>query len=217
MLIRIDDREIKRIKKAQKQYSNDDVRVEHLEFGDFIFNDEVVFEYKKYYDFIASVLDKRVFNQAINQLEHFKYHFIIIEMISDMKNDIKRREKGIIQPFFSYKLFYGSIARLNTYTTVLLVHGGLKECLSMMRIQAEKCLDNKPLVKEINKKEGNTALNFLSSCVRGVSYKRAELIVSELELHTLKDLLNMEYDDLVGISGIGESTAKKIINQIKGD
>ena len=217
MKIRIDDREHDRIQKAYKHYTKDEIHVDHLEFGDFIFNDEVVFEYKKYQDFINSVIDKRVFNQAINQLETFKYHFVIIELPPDIDDDMRRRKQGELLPFFSYEKFYGSIARLNTYTTVILLEGGVDACLEMMKIQAEKCLDNKPLVKEISKKEENAAMNFLSSCIRGISYKRAEWIVSELNLHSLRDLLKLKYKDLVGVRGIGDNTAKRILKQIKGD
>jgi DNA integrity scanning protein DisA with diadenylate cyclase activity len=48
-----------------------------------------------------------------------------------------------------------------------------------------------------------------------VSSKQAVLIREHLHLKTLQDLCNVEYEDLVGIKGIGSKTARKIMECIK--
>lgn len=56
----------------------DYVKIDELQIGDFLFNDTVVFEYKDLSDFVKSVKNRRVFNQAKDQSLVFDYHFVII-------------------------------------------------------------------------------------------------------------------------------------------
>lgn len=62
MNVVVDFREQTRIKEAKEYYG--DITVSELDTGDFLFDEEVVFEYKTFEDFIASIFDGRVFNQA---------------------------------------------------------------------------------------------------------------------------------------------------------
>lgn len=80
----IDTREKDRIKSASKYYTKQglEVEVSELEVGDYIFtdgNDSVVFEFKTIADFVSSIQDRRVFNQAISQAEEFNHHFVVIQ------------------------------------------------------------------------------------------------------------------------------------------
>ena len=61
---------------------NNSVSIEELDTGDYIFEEngqKAVFEYKTMPDFINSVMEGRVFNQAIDQQREFANHFVIIE------------------------------------------------------------------------------------------------------------------------------------------
>ena len=82
MKVFIDSRETDRIKPAMFHFSlNNDISVEELETGDYIFEEDgkqVVFEYKTMSDFINSVSEGRVFNQAIDQQNQFDHHFVIL-------------------------------------------------------------------------------------------------------------------------------------------
>lgn len=219
MHIQIDTRENKkRITNATKYYTNNNHTVENkqLLYGDYIFDDTVCFEYKTMKDFIASILNHKVFNQAINQSQHYPYHFVIVD------GDIKKRTKAISDLYyrgnvrFSLNQYYGAIARLNTYTTVLHSLGGKQEAFKLMEKQAIKCLDDTVLVKKFNKKkEDSPAFNFLVYCVHEVNINRAEKICNELGLKTHEDLMNLTYDDLVSIDGIGDKIAKVIMEDLR--
>ena len=79
--VTIDDREKQsRIEKATEYFEEqgDTVRIKHLDIGDYIINKHCVFEYKRLDDFVKSVKNRRVFNQAVDQSVNFKYHFVVV-------------------------------------------------------------------------------------------------------------------------------------------
>lgn len=215
MMVLMDYREHEdRINDAQDYF--EDIKVVELPVGDYIFNEEVVFEYKTFDDFISSIIDKRVFNQSLNQMEEFKYHFIILELGAgfDLRKRLTTRyyQSGVpVTP----KQYYGAISRLNTYTTVLPVCGDSTECFKVMESQAEKCLDDKTLVKQYNVKTGNSALNYLCNNIRGVGVTTAENITGTLQLGTLEDLLGLNKEQLTSINGVGDKTAENILRQLR--
>ena len=210
MRVVVDFREQTRITKAREYYG--DITVSEVDTGDFLFDEEVVFEYKTFEDFIASVFDGRVFNQAVNQFLEYKYHFVILELGVGFDLEASLNEQEVTK-----EQYYGAIARLNTYTTVLPVCGDSKDCFQVMETQAKKCLEDKTLVKHYNIKTGNSALNYLCNNVQRVSLVKAEAITDGLELETLEDLLGLTKESLVSVDGIGLKTAESILKQIRRD
>ena len=61
-----------------------------------------------------------------------------------------------------------------------------------MMITAKKCLQNKPIVKKFEKKHKNAAMNYLTYCVYGLNYKRANDIVLNITLQNIRFKLNRE-------------------------
>lgn len=166
----IDNREQKRIKSATQYYTEQglEVEVKELEIGDYIFTDgenSVCFEYKEINDFITSINDGRVFNQAINMAENYDYHFVVI------RGTESERAK------------YLAISK--NYRSVSI------------------------------RKDKNPSLNFLCYCIYGLNYKRAKLIVDTYNLYSLEDLKTLTIDKLKEIDGIGENTARKIMEAIQ--
>jgi ERCC4-type nuclease len=218
MEIVLDNREKhSRIENAKKYYENlgDIVSVKELPFGDYIFENKVVFEYKTLSDFIQSVKSGRVFNQAIDQSTVFPYHFVIVvSSIGERKVYFKKlRFTGNPNLYFDEKKFIGAISRLNTFTTVLQANNET-EAFMFMRSQARKCLDNKQIVKRLETKTDNPAFNFLMN-IKHISDTKAKLIVENLDLYSLEDLLNVTNNDLQGIKGIGSQTSGIIMKALK--
>lgn len=210
MRIRIDNRENSRIQKAETYYAGHDTTVEQLPVGDYLFNDQVVFEFKTIRDFIGSVRDKRVFQQAERQSEQYPYHFVIIQGTSRDQQSAFDYFYHIHRPF-NLRQMTGAIARLNTYTTVIRV-GTLNEAFLMMEKQATKCLDNES-VKKYSLNTENMAYNLLCS-IQGIGRHTARSITDELGLKTLQELLNVKQDDLLSVNGVGEKTSQLIIENI---
>jgi len=219
MLVQISDKEQDRIKSASDYYREQGLTVEvsNLEIGDYIFTDgteSVVFEFKTIPDYINSINDGRLWNEAINQAENYNHHFILIH------GDLYQRTKAIIQSRdyipMNIEQYIGSISSLNRYTTVLQVYNHvIEEAYFTMMKQAEKCLSNRPIVKKFPKKHKNPAFNYLCYCIYGISSKKAKAIVDTYELKTLADLMKLTVEDLTKIEGIGEKTAENIINSIQ--
>ena len=214
--VEIDHREhIDRIKNAGIYYESkgDKVKVKELLIGDYVFNNQVAFEWKSLKDFIQSVINGRVFNQAYDQSVSFPYHFVIICASDREKHEYFDGFDD--EPYvFGWNNYEGAIARLNTFTTV-------KECsteeraIKYMRTQTRKCLDNKQIIKRLKTKTDNPAFNYLS-LIKNVGDETAELIVDNLELYSLDDLLNITNNDLQAIHGIGSRKAGIVMRAIKG-
>ena len=216
MKIVIDSKEKKRVKTSKEYYAEKghDVSVDMLNVGDYLFNDKVVFEYKRLNDFVSSIKDGRVFNQSINQYEKYPYHFVLIETSDKKLQSLLKKSYYSGYNKFTRKQYDGAIQRLNTYTTVIFA-ATERKAFELMENQAIKCLDTHYLVKSFPKTTGSSAFKYLVYCVDDVNEKRARLITETLNLSTLNDLLTLSFDDLVNIKGIGDSTAEKIMKSIK--
>ena len=216
--VKIDDREKhSRIEHAKDFFKDkgDETHVQKLPFGDYIFDDKVVFEYKSLEDFVKSIKSQRVFNQALDQSTIFPYHFVITVSTQRERRGYFNKLKHLAQHglYFDESQYIGAIARLNTYTTVIQATTET-EAFEFMRSQARKCLDNKHLVKRLEQKTDNPCFNWLMN-IKHISDKKAELVVKELELETLTDLLEVTNNDLQAIDGIGSVTAGIIMKSIK--
>lgn len=219
MHLKIDHREHDRSESATEYYKKQGLTVETVELpvGDYLFTDgkdSVVFEYKTIPDYISSINDGRLWNEAINQAENYNYHFILIH------GDLYQRTKELIKSRdyipINIEQYIGSISSLNRYTTVIQVYNSvIEEAYYTMMKQAEKCLSNRPIVKKFPKKHKNPAFNYLCYCIYGISSKKAKAIVDTYELKTLADLMNLTVEELTIIDGIGKKTAENIINSIQ--
>jgi len=220
MNVTIDTRETDRIRPAMFYFSiNNNVSVQELETGDFLFEDgekQAVFEYKTMADFINSVTEGRVFNQAIDQQREFMNHFVIVEGTDEDRKTVTNELYYSTGLTFTKKQFYGAITRLNTFTTVIRVPNR-KTAFEVMEQQAKKCFDEKAIAKVFPKSEGNSAFRFLCYCCQGVGPVTAEKIVEELKLKNLEDVMNLTKTDLMKINRIGDVTASSILEQVRMD
>jgi len=218
MLVQIDSREKDRIQSASRYYKQQGLEVEvcELEIGDYVFDQKVCFEMKLIPDFIASIQEGRVFNQAITMAENYDWSFVMLH--GDLYQRTKEITKSRDHIPMTIEQYIGSISSLNRYTTVLQCYNpAIDEAYFTMMKQAEKCLLKRPIVKKFPRKDKNVCFNYLAYCVYGISGKKAQKIVDELELSTLEDLLYLEHDKLTSVEGIGEKLADRIIDTIQSE
>ena len=216
LTVTIDSREQSRIESATEYYTRQGLTVEVKEeqIGDYIFQDQVVFEFKTIPDFIASIQSGRVFNQAINQAENYDYHYVVIQ------GDEHTRAKclGMSRNWRTVNIFQyiGAISSLNRYTTVIESYNPyIEEAYYRMLSTATKCLSSKPIVRKFPRKTKNNAFNWLCYCNYGISAKKATAIVETLDLHTLNDLQKITVEELLTVDGIGKKNAENIIEGLK--
>ena len=218
MKIAIDNREQSRIQTATQYYKSQglDIEIAELEIGDYIFDNKVCFEFKTIPDFISSIQDGRVFNQAVNMSENYDYAFVLIH------GDEHTRAKSLAMTRNYRQVtvyqYLGAIASLNRIVTVIECNSPfIDEAYYRMMIHATKSLQQKPIIKKFPKKHKNAAYNYLAYCVYGVSAKRAQDIVYTCHLDTLEDLFNLTHQDLIKIEGIGDKLADRILMSISED
>lgn len=238
MRIKIDNREDnQRISSAVKFFTKSEYQKDILEYhgnlnhinisqlpiADYVFDDKVCFEYKTPSDIINSIIDGRVFRQSEN-MKQYPFSYVII--VGDVAEEINRRNepkywnKYNKMRTFTIKNYLGALARLYTYTTVIHVDNN-QQCWILMDYLVNKLLEdtNIQAVDKPHFKLTDPIASFLG-CIyvnnsQRLSIKQAVLIREHLHLETLEDLLNITYDDLVGIKGIGSKTAKAVIDVIK--
>lgn len=216
MLVEISDKEQNRIPQAEQYFQElgCETEVTNLQYGDYVFDHKVAIEYKTMADFIASIQDNRVFNEAINQAENYDWHYVLIHGNEHERTKCISMTKNYI-PVNLYQ-FHGAIASINRYSTVIECYTPwINEAFYKMYIQAKKDLSTKPIVKKFPRKDKNVAFNFLCYSIYGINWKKAKLIVDTLNLKTLNDLMKLNIDDLTKIEGIGKKTAENIINSIQ--
>ena len=218
MQVKIDSREKDRVKSATKYFKEQGLEVEvcELKVGDYLFDDKICFEYKTVPDFIASIQDGRVFNQSIEMSESYDYNFVIIQ--GDEHNRAKSLAMSRNYRSVTVFQYLGAISSLNRYVTVIESYSPfIDESYYRMMTQARKCLQKKPIVKKFPRKDKNAAFNYLTYCIYGINYKKAQLITDTYQLESLTDLMKLTKEDLCLIDGIGEKTADNIITSIHGD
>ena len=217
----IDDREQSRGIRALNYFKKDGFKVEMREllYGDFVFKSDgitVAFEYKTMEDFIGSVGDGRVFNQALNQSNEFDYHFVIVVGTDQEKSDTIREKQKYTGVYMTNKQFYGSLASICNISSLVQVPNEKSAFLCMEKF-AEHCCNLKPVLKRFKKSRGSPALRLLANNVAGVGYVTAQNICDDLGLVTVEDVFGLTVDDLVGIKGVGVLTANNILKQLKNE
>ena len=54
------------------------VKTRELPTGDYVFDNQVVMEFKTWSDFMSSITDGRLWNETQKQMEHYDLHFLVL-------------------------------------------------------------------------------------------------------------------------------------------
>ena len=218
----IDDREQTRVKPAYNFFNElEDYKVYIMELpiGDYVFKGDngitVAFEYKTIEDYISSLKDNRVFNQALDQSNNFDYHFIIVVGTETERAMAFKDDKLYTGRYMTLKEYYGSFGSLLNVTSIIQVPNR-NHAFQCMESTARHCIDTKPVLKRFPKSRGTPAVRLLANNVEKVGYKTAEKICNKLCLKSINDVLCLDFDDLVSVEGIGDRKADLILEQLKG-
>lgn len=207
--VKVDNRETEHRKiMADKHFKN--IIIETLEYGDYVYKD-VAIEFKTVKDFIGSVKDKRVFNQAIGMSENYNHHYVII--YGDVGATL--RELYRLRHVFTVGQYLGAIASLSQITKVLKVDNEA-QAFKLAKALFLKSTDGKNRgIRKQTKRNKNKLIGVLSY-IGGINSTRAEKLVNELGINSLDQLLRLSKKDIMSVHGFGEKSAENIIRWLRG-
>ena len=208
---------------AEKGHSS---TIKSLDVGDYVFSDQVVFEYKEIGDFMSSVLNESLFNEAMNQALVYPFHFVIVQgnlrtWLDDNWKYVNTKWKNRYDKYLHTNLgrYFGALRRLRTFTTPIECDSE-ENAFQEMLLQSIKCCDGKSkfysnVTRPVPSQDAVDVL--LTSC-KGVSSKKAEAIRKTHSLTNIYDLMNLTINDFKEVEGLGEITSNNVYNFLhKGD
>lgn len=206
--VMVDSRETEHRKKLAKKHFNN-ITIKQLDYGDYVYKNIAV-EFKTVKDFIGSVKEKRIFNQAIGMNEEYSKHYIIVYgNVSATLRELYR-----LRHVFTIGQYLGAVASLSQVTHVLKVDNEA-QAFKLAKALFEKSTDGKNrTTKKTNIKNKNKIVGVLSY-IGGINSTRAELLVDELDIKTLDDLMQLSEEDICNVKGFGDKTAQNIIKWLK--
>ena len=205
----IDTREHSRIEPCRKWFKahDVDVKVKRLDFGDYVFDNRVCFEFKTWEDFLSSMGNKTLFEEVYNQADRYDWSYLIIcgdrdEALgkSFYVNPYMRRRFKTVRNYYAHIDAHvdGAVRRCRVVCNVVFVESLDKAWVEMFE-QSSKCLGRKRYGGTVRKGGVGVASpveNFLDG-IRGFGNKTIEKFMKAFEPKSLYDLLNVSADDLV--------------------
>lgn len=223
--LNIDNRESNTRIHSASQFFKENYTIETGSYpvGDFIFDNKVCFEYKTANDIISSIIDGRVFRQ-VERMKQYPFSFVIVvgnvaKTINERNENYWNRKNQVKQ--FTVRNYLGALARLQIESKVIHVDNN-QQAWTIMDFIVKKLLNNNPNIRGVDRPKATLSdpiATFLS-CIyindsQRLGIKTAVMIREYLHLESLKDLLDIEYEDLIKVKGVGVKTAKKIMEVLE--
>lgn len=207
--------------RAQEYYSAKgyDCEIKQLTYGDYLFNNQVVFEYKLIDDLMSSITNGRLFDECVNQTVTYPYSYLIVEgnlqdyILDTWESYIVRKQYMFDYNKFiksTYSRYEGAIRRVQTICPVIYA-ASESVAFQEMLLQAQKCCESKHYGSEAKSLlKSASAVDSVLCSVKGVSSKKAKLIKETLHIKNLNDLINCSVKDFNKVKSIGEITANNL-------
>jgi len=194
-----------------------------LEIGDYVF-DDVCFEAKSAYDFLMSVVNKRLWNQLDNMDRAYMNNIVIVH--GDMDSAITeyaKRTMGIkfnrnSIAMFTNK-FLGGIGRilLDTDANIILVDNARRAARIITAVCKMKPVDRPVYTPTLIKQKistGDLRLDVLSS-IKGISPAKGTLLLKEFG--SIMEIGEATVDEISKLEGFGKVLAQRILDVLNNE
>lgn len=184
-----------------------DVREIMLEIGDYLISDQIVIERKTASDFLASLIDGRLFNQ-LTQMLNYEKPLLIIEGTP--------RELFFLRNINANALI-GALASIALdFRVPILFSDGRAQTANYIYIIAKRAQQSKEKEISLRKKQAFSLKEwqqFIVESLPGVGPKTAKSLLKHFG--SVKAIFNASLKDLEKIPGMGKRKAKKIIEVLE--
>ena len=195
-----------------------------LEIGDYVFND-VCFEAKSSFDFIQSIVNKRLWNQLDNMDRAYVNNLVIVygsfeDGFRKHLEHIKTSMNKTAQRVILRKKFFGSMSKIILDTDCSIIW--VRDALTAAELIAVVC-KMQPHNREVyiprivkQKKISTTDLRVdVLSTIKGVSDKKAKLLIKKFG--SIMEIGEATPSELSEIEGIGNVLAKRIVDTLNSE
>jgi ERCC4-type nuclease len=166
------------------------VNEQSLEVGDFICSENVAVERKSYDDFISSIIDGRLFEQAENLKQNFKKPIIIIEGYSNREFNDNALKAAVASLLVDFNV--SLLSTRNEFETAKNIFWIAKKEQAGRKTGVSIRVGKKP-------KDDKKLVEFVFSSLPGISTKTAKKIMENFS--SAKDFFSASEKDLVKILG----------------
>ncbi len=197
----VDDRELKS-QTARKLFTlGVKLKAQRLNIGDFVVSERIVVERKTMADFEASVIDGRLFQQALSLRQSFSSPLIAV-----IGNDkvVRIKESAFLGAIFSLML------DLKVPVLFLENEDELAEALFLLAKREAK--EKRPLPTQFQKPKGLTSAErqlFVVEALPNIGPQLARNLL--LHFKTLRKLFSSHEEELQNVDGVGEEKARRIV------
>jgi ERCC4-type nuclease len=194
-----------------------------LEVGDYIIND-VCFEAKSSHDFMASIMNKRIWTQLDNMDRCYPRNFVVIygtidEALKFTKytQAFDKMPKGSKEQILGNK-FKGAIGRIMLDTDVNVIWTRTEaEAAEQLITLAKMAPVERPAIRpSVPKRTATTDVRVdLLTIIKGVSEKKAKLLLKQFG--SIMEIGEHKASDISKLDGMGDTVAHRILKILKSE
>ena len=193
---------------------------EWLNVGDYII-DDVCFEAKSSFDFLQSVMNKRIWQQIDNMDRNFDNHSVILYgSMEDAIAEFRSR----VNPSWSYShlhnRYLSAIGKiiLDTDCKVIITDNAKQAAKIVSAVAKMKPMDrevyNPRLIKQRKISTTDLRIDVLMT-IKGISEKKAKSLINEFG--SIMEIGESSSNELCQLDGIGVTLAKRIIDVLNSE
>ena len=225
-MLYIDDREkstFNRLVEVKAGKRNIRIEKKRLEVGDYVVGD-VCFEAKSAHDFMASILNKRIWTQLDNMDRCYGRNFLIIYgTIEDAMKFTKytkvfdKMNRASKEQILGNK-FKGSLGRIMLDTDVSVIWtrteaGAAEQMVTLVKMAP---IDRPAIRPSVPKRVATSDVRVdLLTTIKGVSEKKAKQLLTHFG--SIMELGEHQYGQISKMEGMGDTVAKRILNVLQSE